>query len=82
MIVIIKIIHLFHIQIIIYVLVRVVQVNKMDNMLKILGIIIIEKKCVQMNQHVHHQNHLGYINSNIIKINNAHLNVMKHMLIN
>ena len=52
----------------------------MDNNLKILGIIIIEKKYAQMDQYVHHQNHLGHIDLNIIKINNVHLNVMKHML--
>ena len=51
----------------------------MNNNLKILGIIIIKKKYVQINQYVHHQNHPGHIKINIIKIEDVHLIVMIHM---
>lgn len=75
----IKIIHLFHFKIIIHVLIHVVQVKKMDNNLKILGIKIIEKKYVQMNQYVHH---LGHIKINTIEVHNVILTVVENMLIN
>lgn len=81
-IVMIKIIHLFHFQIIIHVLIHVVQLKKMDNNLKILGIKIIEKKCVQMNQYVHQQHHPGHIKINIIEVYNVTLTVAENMLIN
>ena len=54
----------------------------MDNNLKILGIIIIEKKYVQMDQYVHQQNHLGHIKINITEVHNVILTVAENMLIN
>ena len=78
----IKTIHLFHFKIIKHVLPHVVQLKKMDNNLKILGIKIIEKKYVQMNQYVHHQNHLGHIKINTIEVHNVILTVVENMLIN